>query len=65
MTCPEAIQSYLAAANFEGVGETIMEKVTAAGMDTLEKLRSAPVQEIAAVYGLGEITAKTIADGLK
>jgi DNA ligase (NAD+) len=60
-----SLAAFVAGFDFEGVGETIMEKVTAAGMDTLEKLRSATVEEIAGVHGLGEITAKTIADGLK
>jgi DNA ligase (NAD+) len=60
-----SLAAFVAGFDFEGVGELIMEKVTAAGMDTLEKLRSATVEEIAGVYGLGEITAKTIADGLR
>jgi DNA ligase (NAD+) len=50
--------------DFDGVGETIMDKVVAAGFDTLEKLRGAGVEELAAVYGLGEISARTIVEGL-
>jgi DNA ligase (NAD+) len=42
-----------------------MEKVVHAGFDTLEKLRSAGADELAAVYGLGEITARTIYEGLR
>jgi DNA ligase (NAD+) len=42
-----------------------MDKVAAAGFNTLEKLRGASVEDLAAVYGLGEITATVIADGLK
>jgi DNA ligase (NAD+) len=56
---------FIAGFDFEGVAELIMEKVVQAGFDTLEKLRAAPVEELAAVYGLGEITAQTIHDGLK
>jgi DNA ligase (NAD+) len=41
-----------------------MDKVAAAGFDTLEKLRAAAVEDLAAVYGLGEITARTIVEGL-
>ena len=41
-----------------------MEKVVQAGFNTLEKLRAASVEELAAVYGLGEITARTIYDEL-
>jgi DNA ligase (NAD+) len=39
--------------------------VVQAGFDTLEKLRSAEAGELAAVYGLGEITARTIYEGLR
>jgi DNA ligase (NAD+) len=59
-----SLAAFAAGFDFEGVGETIMEKVAAAGFNTLEKLRAAPVEELAEVYGLGEITARTIAEGL-
>jgi DNA ligase (NAD+) len=59
-----SLAAFVAGFDFEGVGETIMEKVVAAGFDTLEKLRAAPVDKLAGVYGLGEITARTIAEGL-
>jgi DNA ligase (NAD+) len=59
-----SLAAFVAGFDFEGVGETIMEKVTAAGFNTLEKLRSASVEDMAGVYGLGEITARTIASGL-
>ncbi|MDR0524580.1 MAG: NAD-dependent DNA ligase LigA [Spirochaetaceae bacterium] len=59
-----SLAAFVAAFDFEGVGETIMEKVTAGGFDTLEKLRSASVEALTEVYGLGEITAKVIAGGL-
>ncbi|MDR3277015.1 MAG: NAD-dependent DNA ligase LigA, partial [Treponema sp.] len=55
---------FVAGFDFEGVGELFMERVSAAGFNTLEKLRAASPQELAAVYGLGEITARTIAGGL-
>ncbi|MDR2110765.1 MAG: NAD-dependent DNA ligase LigA [Spirochaetaceae bacterium] len=55
---------FIAGFDFEGVGELIMERVVSAGYNTLEKLRAASVEELAAVYGLGEITARTIRDGL-
>jgi len=51
--------------DFEGIGETIMESVAAAGFDTLEKLRKASLEELASVFGLGEVTAQGIIDGLK
>ncbi|MDR1238670.1 MAG: DNA ligase (NAD(+)) LigA, partial [Treponema sp.] len=59
-----SLAAFAAGFDFEGVGETIMEKVAAAGFNTLEELRAAPVEALAEVYGLGEITARTIAEGL-
>jgi DNA ligase (NAD+) len=59
-----SLAAFVAGFDFDGVGETIMDKVAAAGFDTLEKLRSATVEELAAVYGLGEISARTIVEGL-
>ncbi|MDR2739557.1 MAG: NAD-dependent DNA ligase LigA [Treponema sp.] len=59
-----SLAAFVAGFDLEGVGETIMDKVIAAGFDTLEKLRSASVEELSAVYGLGEITARTIAEGI-
>jgi DNA ligase (NAD+) len=59
------LATFIAGFDFEGVGETIMEKVVSAGFDTLEKLRNAGAKDLAGVYGLGEITARTIAEGLK
>ncbi|MDR0590072.1 MAG: NAD-dependent DNA ligase LigA [Spirochaetaceae bacterium] len=55
---------FIAGFDFEGVGELIMERVVSAGFNTLDKLRGASVEELAAVYGLGEITARTILGGL-
>jgi DNA ligase (NAD+) len=60
-----SLAAFVAGFDFEGVGETIMEKVAAAGFNTLEKLRAASVEDLAGVYGLGEITARTIVEGLK
>ena len=59
------LASFVAGFDFDGIAETTMEKITAAGFDTLEKLRNASVSDFSAVYGLGEITASVIFDGLK
>jgi DNA ligase (NAD+) len=59
------LAAFVAGFDFEGVGETIMEKVAAGGFNTLEKLRAASVEDLAGVYGLGEITARIIQEGLK
>ncbi|MCL2043113.1 MAG: NAD-dependent DNA ligase LigA [Treponema sp.] len=55
---------FIAGFDLEGIAETTMEKIAAAGFDTLAKLRDASVEDLAAVHGLGEITAKAIVDGL-
>jgi DNA ligase (NAD+) len=60
-----SLAAFIAGFDFDGIAETTMEKVAAAGFPTLEKLRAASVKDLAAVYGLGEITAKVIVDGLK
>jgi DNA ligase (NAD+) len=59
------LAAFIAGFDMEGVAETTMEKISNAGFDTLEKLRAASVADIASVYGLGEITAGVIVDGLK
>jgi DNA ligase (NAD+) len=59
------LATFVAGFDFDGIGETIMEKVVADGFDTLEKLRGAATEDLAAVYGLGEISARTIVEGLE
>jgi DNA ligase (NAD+) len=56
---------FVAVFDLEGVAETAMGKVAAAGFNTLEKVRAASVEDFAAVYGLGEIPAAVIVNGLK
>jgi len=60
-----SLAAFTAGFDMEGVAETTMEKISAAGFNTLEKLRAVSVADLAAVYGLGEITASVIVDGLK
>jgi DNA ligase (NAD+) len=60
-----SLAAFVAGFDFDGIGETIMDKVVAAGFDTLEKLRGAAIEELAGVYGLGEISARTIVEGLE
>jgi DNA ligase (NAD+) len=55
---------FVAGFDIEGVAETIMDKVALAGFDTLEKLRAADAASLSAVHGLGDITARTIVEGL-
>jgi DNA ligase (NAD+) len=60
-----SLAAFVAGFDLEGIAETTMEKIAAAGFDTLEKLRRAGVADLSAVFGLGEITASVIVEGLK
>ncbi|MCL1992194.1 MAG: NAD-dependent DNA ligase LigA [Spirochaetes bacterium] len=60
-----SLAAFVAGFNIEGIAETTLEKVAAAGFDTLEKMRSASVEGLAGVHGLGNITASVLAEGLK
>ena len=60
-----SLSAFVAGFDLEGIAETTMEKICAAGFDTLEKLRCAAAADLASVYGLGEITASVITEGLK
>jgi DNA ligase (NAD+) len=59
-----SLAAFIAGFDLEGVAETTMDKVASAGFNTLEKLRQASVEDLAGVFGLGEITAKIIVEGL-
>jgi DNA ligase (NAD+) len=59
-----SLSAFVAGFDFDGVAEAMMEKAVTSGFDTLEKIRATTVEDLAAVYGLGEITAKAIAEGL-
>ena len=59
-----SLAAFVAGFNIEGIAETTMEKISAAGFDTLEKLRGAAIEDLAAIHGLGEITASVIVEGI-
>jgi len=59
-----SLARFVAGFDIEGIGELNVEKAVAAGFDSLEKLRSASLDDLASIDGLGDITAKTIAEGL-
>jgi DNA ligase (NAD+) len=59
-----SLAAFIAGFDLEGVAETTMDKAVSAGFNSLEKLRKAAAEDLAAIYGLGEITAKIIVDGL-
>ncbi|MDR1748597.1 MAG: NAD-dependent DNA ligase LigA [Spirochaetaceae bacterium] len=59
-----SLAAFVAGFDIEGIGETLMEKLTSAGFDTLEELLAADADDISAVNGFGDITAKILAAGL-
>lgn len=56
---------FIAGFDIEGIGETLMEKLTSSGFDTFDKLLAASEADIAEVSGFGEITAATLLNGLQ
>ena len=58
------LAAFIAGFDIEGIGETSVEKLVESGFDSLEKLLSMKVEEVAAVYGFAEITAKIAVQGL-
>ncbi|MCL1812037.1 MAG: NAD-dependent DNA ligase LigA [Treponema sp.] len=58
------LQVFTAGLDLEGVGELIMERAVSAGYNTLDKLKNAEEQELSKIWGIGEITAKTIVSGI-
>lgn len=55
---------FIAGFDIEGIGEVLVEKLAAAGFDTLDKLLAANEEDIASVPGFGDITAHMLQDGL-
>jgi DNA ligase (NAD+) len=58
------LATFVAGFDIEGIGETLVERLVAAGFDTLEKLLDADADGIAAVNGFAEITANALVEGL-
>ncbi len=59
-----SLAEFVAGLDIEGIGVLVAEKAVAAGFDSLEKLRAAAPEDLAAVEGFGEITARTLVEGL-
>ncbi len=60
-----SLAQFVAGLDIEGVGELVAEKAVAAGFDTLDKLRAARPEVLAAIDGFGDILANTLAGGLR
>jgi DNA ligase (NAD+) len=62
---PISLAAFVAGFDIEGLGETLLDLVAASGYDTLEKLRGATEEELAAIYSFGAERAKVLVQGLK
>ncbi len=58
------LAAFIAGFDIEGIGETSVEKLVSAGLDTLDKLLSASVEQICSVYGFAEVMARSTVAGL-
>ncbi len=59
------LAEFVAGFDIEGIGLLTVEKAAARGFDTLETLRAARPEELAAIDGFGDIMAATLSEGLK
>ncbi|MBP5251008.1 MAG: DNA ligase (NAD(+)) LigA, partial [Treponema sp.] len=59
-----SLEKFIAGFDIEGIGETIMEKLTSGGFNTLSLLLEAKSEQIENVYGFAGTLAKTLLDGL-
>lgn len=59
------LSKFIAGFDIEGIGETIVDKLVENGFNTLEKLLDAAEENVASVYGFGEILAHTLCSGLR
>ncbi len=59
------LEQLIAGFDMTGIGELTAQQLIRAQFITLEQLRKAPVEELAAVDGIGEITAQALHAGLE
>ena len=59
-----SLAAFIGGFDIEGIGETQAQKLVDAGFSTLQRLFAAREEEIAAVYGFAEISARTFVAGL-
>lgn len=58
------LAKFIAGFDIEGIGETVVEKLTEAGFSTVQRFFEAREEEIAGIYGFAETMAKTLVQGL-
>jgi DNA ligase (NAD+) len=62
---PLSLPKFLAALGIESFGLQTAKAIVAAGFDSLEKVQSAPLAELAALPGVGPSKARAVVEGLK
>lgn len=60
-----SLPAFVAGFDIEGMGQVMVEKAVEAGFDSIEKLRSATVEELSVVPGFGQISADALLTGMK
>jgi DNA ligase (NAD+) len=59
-----SLAQFVAGFDIENIGELLVERLVDAGYDTLDKLFATTPENLAAVNGFGEISAKALVNGL-
>ena len=59
------LPQFIAGFDIEGIGESTIEKAEEAGLDSLDKLRNAKIDELQQVNGIGPETAQVLYNGLR
>lgn len=60
-----SLEGFIAGFDIEGIGETIVEKLTQAGYDTIEKILNLTEEKVSLVYGFAETLSHTFIQGIK
>ncbi len=59
-----SLERFIAGFDIDGIGEVVVEKLTAAGYGSLDKILALTQDEAASVYGFAAIMAQTLVEGL-
>ncbi|CEM61484.1 DNA ligase (NAD(+)) LigA [Treponema phagedenis] len=60
-----SLETFIAGFDIDGIGVTMVEKLTQAGFNTLDKLFEADEQKFSTVYQFGEVLAQNLVRGLQ
>ncbi len=59
-----SLSEFIAGLDIEGIGELIALRIIEAGFSSIQALREAGTQDLAGIFGVGEITATAFVEGL-